>query len=103
MSKDPDNLVLTLLRDVRGRLDAIDAKLDAHDKRFDKIDERFDGLDYKLTPVFGFAAMASIGARLGTKHAESKVNDVADRQTQPEAQVKAIDQRLKAVENPADI
>jgi tetrahydromethanopterin S-methyltransferase subunit G len=98
MAKDPDNLVLTLLRDVRGRLDKIDAKLEAHDKRFDKIDERFDGLDYKLTHVFGFAAMASLGA----KHAETKVSDLADRQTQLESQVIAIDQRLRAVENPVD-
>jgi chaperonin cofactor prefoldin len=98
MAKDPDNLVLTLLREVRAKLDAHDKRFDHADKRFDKIDERFDGLDYKLTHVFGFAAMASLGA----KHAETKVSDLADRQTQLESQVTAIDQRLKAVENPAD-
>jgi serine/threonine protein kinase HipA of HipAB toxin-antitoxin module len=98
MAKDPDNLVLVQLREIRSEMSRMNAKLEAHDKRFDKIDERFDGLDYKLTHVFGFAAMASLGA----KHAETKVSGLADRQAKLETEVTAIDQRLRAVENPAD-
>jgi uncharacterized protein YdcH (DUF465 family) len=75
MAKDPENLLLVQLREIRAELERMSTKLEAHDKRFDKIDERFDGLDHKLTHVFGFAAMAS----LGSKHAETKVSDVAER------------------------
>lgn len=60
MADEPDNMMLRLLRDIRG-------KLDEHDKRFDRTDEQLHDLrkaieDWKETTAtgVGFAAHANI-------------------------------------------
>ena len=46
MADEPDNLVLRMLREIRG-------KLDEHDQRFDSMDQRLVGVDGRLEGVEG--------------------------------------------------
>jgi hypothetical protein len=44
MAKQPENLVLRILKDIQ-------ATLAEHSKRFDKIDQRFEGVDRRLDEI----------------------------------------------------
>ncbi|GLK78828.1 hypothetical protein [Methylopila turkensis] len=82
---EPDNLVLTLLRELRRdmntRFDAIDAKFES---RFDGVDSRFAGQDKKLDAIREALKSETILGRY-------VVNGVDDR-------LDAIEKRLKALE-----
>lgn len=53
MPKEPDNVVLKLLREIRG-------KQDEHDKRFAKIEKKLDDLANSATYALGLSAQANI-------------------------------------------
>ena len=62
MADEPDNLVLRLLREIRGELGDVRRKLDDHDKRFDRLDSKLDLMQLQLTHTFGLAGMANLQA-----------------------------------------
>jgi hypothetical protein len=101
MAKEPDNLVLVLVREMRTemgeRFDASDRRFEALEKRFDKIDKDFETFKYQLTHIFGLSGMGNLHAR----QADEKADAVVDRQARLEAKVDDIDRRLKRVEEPA--
>ena len=45
MADDPDNLILRMLREIRGKLDEHDSKFARIDERFAQIDARFARID----------------------------------------------------------
>jgi predicted nucleic acid-binding Zn-ribbon protein len=96
MAADPDNLVLSHLRDIRTDIAQMASKLASHDKRFDKLDDRLDPHEYQLTNALRFAAMANLGAQ----NAEAHVIEVAERQKQLELRMAEFDRRLKQIEDP---
>jgi polyhydroxyalkanoate synthesis regulator phasin len=53
MAKEPDNLVLKMLREIRGRLDK-------HEERFDKIDKKLDDMSESLTFALGISMQANV-------------------------------------------
>jgi len=53
MAKEPDNIVLKLLREIR-------EKQDDHDKRFSKIDKKLDELSDSVTYALGLSAHANV-------------------------------------------
>jgi septal ring factor EnvC (AmiA/AmiB activator) len=95
MAGDPDNLVLSHLRDIRTDIAQMANKLDGHDKRFDKLDDRLDPHELKLTNALRFAAMANLGAQ----NAEARSIEVAERQKQLEQRMADFDQRLRKIED----
>jgi hypothetical protein len=66
MAKEPENLVLSLLREMRVEIAHIDETLHAvrltvagHDLRFDALDEKIDMIREGTVSAIGFAANAS--------------------------------------------
>lgn len=53
MAKEPDNLVLRMLREIR-------ATLDKHEPRFDKIDKKLDDMSASLTMALGLSLHANV-------------------------------------------
>jgi polyhydroxyalkanoate synthesis regulator phasin len=53
MAKEPDNLVLKMLREIR-------ARLDRHEQRFDKIDKKLDDMSESLTYALGLSLKANV-------------------------------------------
>ena len=51
MADDPDNLILRMLREIRGKLDEHDVKLAQIDARFAPIDGRFARIDAQFEQV----------------------------------------------------
>ena len=52
---EPENLNLTILREMRAEMsafhDAVDRRFDAVDRRFDAVDERFDTVETKTDGI----------------------------------------------------
>ena len=66
MAKEPDNVVLSLLREMRAEMAHIDETLHAvrlnvagHDLRFDALDEKIEMIREGTVSAIGFAANAS--------------------------------------------
>ena len=66
MAKEPDNIVLSLLREMRAEMAHIDETLHAvrlnvagHDLRFDALDEKIEMIREGTVSAIGFAANAS--------------------------------------------
>ena len=97
MAKEPDNLVLVLLREMRATLETHATRFDAIDKRLEKMDKDNEIFKFQLTHVFGLSGMGNIHAQ----QADTKADAVTQRQTRLEAKVEEIDRRLKRVEEPA--
>lgn len=53
MAEEADNLVLTMLREIR-------ARLDKHEERFDKIDNKLDDMSESLTTSLGLSLHANV-------------------------------------------
>ncbi len=58
MAKEPDNVVLKMLRDIREILGEHTKRFDEHDRRFDDLHKAIE--DWKETTGVGFAAHANI-------------------------------------------
>ena len=90
MADEPDNLVLKLLREIRGKQDEHSEKLKEHDTRFDDLDKTLETFKFQLTHTFGLAGMANLQAQ----HTDAKLSDVADRQKKFEADFKKLEEML---------
>ena len=66
MPGEPQNLVLSPLREIREKLDAHDKRFDAQDKRFDTLDKKLDSLRQAINgeSVLGRYAAAEVEERL---------------------------------------
>ena len=78
MTKEPDNLVRKLLREMRGDMARVEDTLReirvsvvGHDHRFDSLDEKFEMIREGTVSAIGFAAHA------GRAHVDLK-RDIAD-------------------------
>ena len=87
MADDPNNLVLVQLRDIRGKLDALEKRFDAHDKRFDRLDKHADEMRQYVSHALGLGAMN-----------EMKAREMDARLEMGEALSKQIDERFKDIE-----
>lgn len=76
----PPNLVITLLQEIRARLDAhdrrfdaMDARFDRFDARFDETDDRFDALEREMRTGFAQASAerADLAARISRLDADA--------------------------------
>lgn len=94
MAQEPDNLVLSLLRDIRATLDVHTAKFVQIDKRFDAVDKRLDTLTAQVTYAFGVAGMANTQAGL----VDSRVDEITDWKKQVDLKQAEFDRRLARVE-----
>lgn len=96
MAREPDNLVLTQLREIRGGLDQIRSKLEEHDRRFDKIEKDIETFKFQPTHTFGLAGMANLQSQL----AQEKADEALERQKRMDAHFAEIERRLGKVEEP---
>jgi tetrahydromethanopterin S-methyltransferase subunit G len=94
MAQEPENLVLTLLRDIRSDLGDVKTKLTEHDKRFDSMDKRLDTLTAQVTYSFGMAGMAN--THVGV--VENRVDSLEDWKKQVERAQAELARRLARVE-----
>jgi tetrahydromethanopterin S-methyltransferase subunit G len=94
MAREPDNLVLQLLREIRATLDLHTAKFVEIDKRFDGVDKRLDTLTSQVTYTFGIAGMANTHIGL----VENRVDGLADWKKQVDAKQADLERRLARVE-----
>jgi hypothetical protein len=94
MAREPDNLVLTLLREIRATLDVHTAKFVAIDDRFDVLEKKFDDHQYLMTHTFGIAGLANVQTGL----VDARVNELANRQKASEAKQAELERRLARVE-----
>jgi hypothetical protein len=94
MAREPDNLVLTLLREIRSDITEIKVKLTEHDERFDVLEKKFDDHQYLMTHTFGVAGLANMQTGL----VDARVNELANRQKASEAKQAEMERRLARVE-----
>jgi len=66
VAEEPQTMVLSPLREMRGQLEGVNRKLDAHDKRFDAVDRKLDSLRQAVNgeSVPGRYAAAEVEERL---------------------------------------
>jgi hypothetical protein len=83
MAKEPDNLVMKMLIEIRGRLDK-------HEERFDKIDKRFDQVDKKLEDMSETLAY-SLGISM---HANVRHEGVQKKLDALEQRIKRLEERV---------
>lgn len=98
MAREPDNLVLAQLREIRADIGQIKTKLEEHDRRFDKLDKDNETFKYQLTHTFGLAGMANLQSQL----AREKADEALERQKRMDAQFAEIERRLTTVEEPQE-
>jgi phage shock protein A len=91
---DPDNLVLSHLRDIRSDIAQMTSKLDRHGTRFDKLEERLSPNESKILNALRFATMANLNAQ----NAEARVLEMAERQKVLEQRLDEFDSRLQQIE-----
>jgi septal ring factor EnvC (AmiA/AmiB activator) len=91
---DPDNLILSHLRDIRSDIAQMTNKLDHHARQFDKLEDRLAPNETKLLNALRFATMANLGAQ----NAEARVLEVAERQKRLEQRLEDFDTRLALIE-----
>ena len=94
MASEPDNLVLTLLREMRSDIAGIKTTLTEHDRRFDLLDKKLDEHHYLMTHTFGVAGMANVQTGL----VDARVDELAARQKASEAKQAELERRLARVE-----
>jgi hypothetical protein len=94
MAREPDNLVLTLLREMRADMTEIKATLSGHDRRFDALEKKFDDHQYLMTHTFGIAGLANVQTGL----VDARVNELANRQKASETKQAELERRLARVE-----
>jgi hypothetical protein len=94
MAQEPDNLVLTLLREIRATLAEQSTVLAAHTIQLTDIDKKFDDQKYLMTHTFGVAGMANVQSGL----VETKVEQLSTRQKASEAKQVELERRLARVE-----
>jgi hypothetical protein len=94
MARDPDNLVLQLLREIRATLVDHTAKLAELDQKFVDLDKKFDEQKFFMTHTFGVAGMANMQSGL----VDTKVELLAARQKATEAKQAELEKRLERVE-----
>jgi len=83
MAKEPDNLVLKMLRDIR-------ATIDEHTKLFEKAEKRFDKIDKKLEEM-----SESLTYSLGTSmHANVRHETVQKKLDALEQRIKRLEERV---------
>ena len=115
MADEPDNLILRLLREIRGEQQEIKAdqqeikaKLTEHDQRFatidhrfatmaEHIDERFDEMRDVLTHTFGLVGTNDL--KLREHNARLRDNDSWRQRT--DANIATIESRLGKLEDPS--
>ena len=98
MAKEPDTLVLIHRREMRAKMDTMDAKFDAvkaeQSLRFDTIDKTLESLKFQTTYIYGAAGIANMTGL----QAEAKADDVVARQKKTDARVDDLERRLRLVE-----
>ena len=94
MAREPDNLVLQLLREIRATLDLHTAKFIEIDKRFDGVDKRLDTLTSQITYTFGIAGMANTHVGL----VDNRVDEITDWKKQVDLRQAEFERRLARVE-----
>ena len=94
MAREPDNLVLTLLREIRATLVDHSKLLMEHSAQLVDLDKKFDEQKYFMTHTFGVAGMANVQSGL----VDSKVEQLAARQKACEAKQAELERRLARVE-----
>lgn len=60
MAEEPQNLMLQLLRDIRGKLDEHDKRFDEHDKHFDVLRKMISDRQETTATGAGLAAHANL-------------------------------------------
>ena len=100
MAKEPDTLVLIHRREMRAKMDTMDAKFDAvkaeQSLRFDTIDKTLGSLKFQTTYIYGAAGIANMTGLQA--EAKAKADDVVARQKKTDARVDDLDRRLRLVE-----
>lgn len=73
---EPDNFILTLLREIRAEMNA---RFDAQDKRFDAHDKRFDALDAKIESLKQAMHGESVLGRYATAEFDDRIEAIEKR------------------------
>ena len=94
MAREPDNLVLSLLREMRGDMAAMREDIAAVKTRLDGLDKKMDEHHYLMTHTFGVAGMANVQTGL----VDARVDELANRQKASEAKQAELERRLARVE-----
>lgn len=94
MAKEPDNLVLTMLREIRGDIRDMKSKLEEHDKRFDGVDKNLDSMRYQMTHILGIAGMSNISA----VRAEEKADDTLTLHKRVDERLSDVERRVRVLE-----
>jgi hypothetical protein len=94
MTREPDNLVLQMLREIRSTLADHTATLADLDQKFGDLDKKFDEQKFFMTHTFGVAGMANMQSGL----VDTKVEQLAARQKATEAKQAELEKRLERVE-----
>jgi hypothetical protein len=87
MADEPENLVLALLREIRGSVAAVDAKVD---RKFDQLDAKIDRVDSKVDSVI--EQMIDLARRLHTGTGDRARREAANRD------IADLKRRLEALE-----
>ena len=87
MADDPDNIVLVMLRDIRGKLDEHDKRFDAMDEQFRAIDKQFDGVRKEISDLQTWTRYAmGLGMTNDLKMKELEVRIAEIERLRPEPQ-----------------
>jgi hypothetical protein len=83
MAKQPDNLVLQILKNIQ-------ATLTEHSKRFDRIDQRVEGIDYRLDEIRE-GMIASLGL---ASHAHVRDDSIQKEIDTPKRRIKRLEAKV---------
>jgi predicted membrane GTPase involved in stress response len=72
MAKEPDDLVLRLLREIRAKQDEHTRLLEEHSTRFTQLDARLDELNREMTYALGLGTRAVVK----DKEQDTRLNDL---------------------------
>lgn len=93
MAEDSSNLILRLLRDIRGRLDEHDKRFDKMDQRFDKIDHRLEEMHESMYTALGLAAHSNVRHDLSRTELEALKQRV-ERLEALEGRVRTLEEKV---------
>jgi hypothetical protein len=82
MAKEPDKLVLKMLREIPARPDRHEERFDRTDRRFDRIDKKLDDMPGSLTCALGIPLHADVrhaGAQKKLDALEQRVKKLEER------------------------
>jgi phage shock protein A len=98
MAKEPDDLVLIHLREMRAEMAGIRSEIGnvkaEQGQRFDSIDKTLETLKFQMTYTYGADGIANMTGL----HAEAKADDIIVRQKRTDERVEDLDRRLRRVE-----